>query len=331
MGATVQNANFRSTTGDIFQVQVIRRGPKNSRVIFPDGHRELVPTSSLEIQQDYIRQDYAPDPKRMVPQTPLRTFYKSLRNHRGDPKERFNQLRLLLSNRHGPTGGEFLVELFSRSQAQMVAYDNQGEPFYEIGRRGNSAESSPFADRLVELIGEGAIDFGQGTAPFKYVDYELSPLRTTRSCWENGKSATSSGAGGMDMLVVTLDEQQQFPAIAEIKAETESVGPTFALIQVLAYAVELTTASQWNRLGRYYPELLGSVCNDVRTPQVDLLIMLQGPVIQNDDLRFACDLAEKLLQQDRLSKSIRKIQFLDCQIKDDKAVIKNGSATISQV
>lgn len=322
----MQNAIFQSPIGPI-QVQVIRRGANNSRVLFQDGHCELVPTASIVFQQVHV-----PSPKRMVPWTPLRTFYESLRDHRGDAAEKFRQLRLLLNDRHGPTDADFLGELFCRSQTQVDAYDNRDEPFCEIGNRGASLATPAFANHFVDLIADGTVQF-EGVGAFKFVDYEINPLRTTRSCWENGKSATSSGAGGMDMLVVTLDEQQQFPAIAEIKAKTETVGPTFALIQALAYAVELTTASQWIRLGRHYLELLGTVCNDVRTPQLDLLILLQGPVIQNDDLRFACDLAENLLQQDqdRLRNSIRKIHFLDCQIEDGKAVIKNGSAAISPV
>ena len=41
---------------------------------------------------------------------------------------------------------------------------------------------------------------------FKFIDYELSPIRTTKSKFEDGKMGTSSGIGGVDFFGINKSQ-----------------------------------------------------------------------------------------------------------------------------
>ena len=49
------------------------------------------------------------------------------------------------------------------------------------------------------------------------------------------------------------------PAIGEIKAATETVGPTFALVQSLMYTAQLVTRNQFLRLKKHYCKTFAGV------------------------------------------------------------------------
>lgn len=316
------HAELESGDGEAVVVQVKRRGRENSRVTFADGHEELVPNSLLRPCDAAPAAPVETPGHLLVPETPLRRFYKELRNLSGTREERFIQLRRHLDDRHGPQGATFLAELFTRSQGAMEYYRNPRAPFYQRGRRAIQREANPDARLLVDLISDGAVMFKDGCRPFQYVDYEICPTRTTQSCLENGKAARSSGGGGMDLLLLTTTPTP-LPAVGEIKAASEYVGPTFALIQGLTYAAELVTQSQWSRLGQAFDQLR-PICTPDSSPQVDVIVLLQQSSSQGQyssaDLELAKRMAKEVVADSKVSAAVRSVKFVSWRVEDETAL-----------
>jgi len=82
-----------------------------------------------------------------------------------------------------------------------------------------------------------------------YVDYELSPIRTTTSEYENG--IPSQARGGVDVLLA--NEGDRLPVLVEAKGKKDR-NLFLGLIQLLTYAVEFSTISQRQRINETYPE-----------------------------------------------------------------------------
>lgn len=255
------------------------------------------------------------DSKRLVPLIPLEVFYRSLRKLTGTAQQQYDALVNLLDNRYGPKGVEFLVELFFRSVQHSDRYSNIEEPFHD-SRKGRVASKYPFAKQFVKkLISGSSLKTPQPLA-ISFVDYEVYPFRTTLGCCENGKPATRNGSGGMDLLLSSDLDGVVLPAVGEIKAATETVGPTFALIQSLMYAAQILTTSQLQRLSKHYEHSFGSINPDLH--RVDLIILLQDYNKSDNDLKGALSIASRL--NDVLSEYLRQIRFLHCRITEDSVV-----------
>lgn len=286
--------------------RVKKVGEKNTRIVLNDGTEKKVPSSSVKVEASATNYDA---PERLVPTIPLEMFYRSLRKLNGSKEEQFQSLCHLLKDRHGPKDSVFLAELFRRSIRHAEFYSNINEPFYSH-RNVREAEEYSFANALVEVMTSGTpIQAKQHVLEF--VDYEIFPFRTTKSCCEDGAAATSIGSGGMDLLLASTANGVVVPAIGEIKAATETVGPTFALIQSLMYSAQLTTPHQFLRLKKHYDTEFSMI--DDRHPRMDLLILLEvDERLNKGDLRYAMSLAEELVSQ--LSAHLRQIVFLSCSI-----------------
>ncbi len=136
---------------------------------------------------------------------------------------------------------------------------------------------------------------------FTYVDYEVGPLRTTRSICEDGRSGDVGGAGGIDVLLSDADDQT--PVVGEIKADTD-VNCFFALIQSLMCAVELSTPAQQERLSLMYPGQFAFVSGK---PSVDiaLIFLRYGDGDQSlEFLRLTKTLASLLMEEGNSASSI---------------------------
>ena len=184
--ATIRN----DATGLEIRVQVRRRGPKNSRVIFDDGHDDLFPTNDLTFLDEPNPNDKLESRRiksRVVPITPLRRLYTGLRELTGNPEAKFDALRSRLADRSEVGDVDFVAELFIRSQIQMCNYANEDEGFYPHDLRLTRKAQGAFANKLVGLLDVGDVTFGGDADAFGFVDYEINPLRTTRSCWEDGE------------------------------------------------------------------------------------------------------------------------------------------------
>lgn len=282
---------------------IIRRGKKRTRILLAHGITKLVPSELVVPDLAEIKKDL---PARMVPVIPLEMFYREVCDLSGSKEERFQQLRKLLDSRHGPKDADFLAELFIRSVSHAGFYDNADEPFYR--QRSQRGEQPGFANRLVEMAREvGEIKYQDHAVQF--VDYEIAPFRTTRSRLESGEAATGSGAGGVDLLLAADQFGELIPAIAEIKAATESAGPTHALVQALTYAAQLATLNQFTRLAEHYPVFTGILAEE---PELDVLLIFEkDSAVTAGDLDFAKSLAAALSEQ---LDEIRRIIFLSCDI-----------------
>lgn len=280
---------------------------KKARIVLNDGTEKLVESKALTIEGG-INNDA---PERMIPNVPLEVFYRSLRELKGTKPGKFQILHNLLNNRHGPKGAEFLAELFRRSVRHSGFYSNIQEGFYGTRKRRNT-EKHKFANDLVEKLQKNKV-IRVGSHKLEYVEYEIYPFRTTQGCVENGKAATHAGSGGLDLLLAS-DLNGILPGIGEIKAGSENVGPTFALVQSLMYASQMATHNQFGRLKKYYPGIFDSI--EVDQPRVDVIVLLEmDQRLHPQDLQYALLLADDV--STLLSSHIRKIQFLSCSIKDD--------------
>lgn len=87
---------------------------------------------------------------------------------------------------------------------------------------------------------------------FRFVDYELAPLRKTSAARVEGESADKAGMRA-DLLLVSADG---VPIVGEVKVATASgrdTDPVLALIQGLTACAQLLSPQQMERLERAYP------------------------------------------------------------------------------
>jgi hypothetical protein len=166
-----------------------------------------------------------------------------------------------------------LARLFGRSVADFDTYEND-ESFLPAVRTGNTVagDDLAFARRIVKHAEMRGLDVGGRHLTF--VEYEVSPRRTTRAGYEGDEpgapTGKSSGAGGIDLLLAGADSV----VICEVKARTD-VPLLVGLVQCLMYAAELTSAAQRRRLARHFPPLtfLGAVAE--REPVIELLLLYE--------------------------------------------------------
>jgi hypothetical protein len=147
-------------------------------------------------------------------------------------------------------------------------YDNRDEGFRpEPGKVTPQRERShKLSDQMVSVFSSGRIAMAGGQpVPFSFVDYDISPFRTTGSESEEGRPG--SGAGGIDLLLAASDGS--LPVIVEIKAPGDT-SLFMAFVQALTYAVEMATPAQRIRLNRAYPRRF---CWPFQAPWVDLCLL----------------------------------------------------------
>lgn len=89
---------------------------------------------------------------------------------------------------------------------------------------------------------------------FEYIEREVSPLRTTKAKFDNGKPAKSSGTGGLDFI--GWNTTKKLPVLGEIKVLNDQ-NPFYAIIQLLTYLSEISTQNQIDRINNF--KLFGTV------------------------------------------------------------------------
>lgn len=248
--------------------------------------------------------------QRLIPVTALRHLYQLLRDF---PSKEFH----LAACKEICRRPDQLMKLVAESHDHIALYDNRGEAFHDRGADGlltpRRQDSSDLASRLVQqlAISDGklaqVVDLPQYS--FRYVDYDINSLRTTKSAFENGKSGQSSGTGGIDLLL--SNNIDQTPIIGEIKADTD-VNPFLGLIQSLMYAVELSTPTQRERLNSSYP---GRFAKNATGAGIDIyLILLRYPqdYLSLEFLSLANQLSASLMaDKNPVSGVIRRIVGLE--------------------
>lgn len=239
----------------------------------------------------------------LVPQTRLRHFYRTVRDF-GDKAVHV----ALLDNARRRAGRE-LALLFSESYRHLLHYDNSTETFGDENRPARDAEADGFAFRVVNEFSSKRAWQGVPAFGCSYVSREVCPLRTTGSRFDDFRSARSSGAGGIDVLLRSDDGG--LPIIGEVKSRNDT-NLFLALIQSLTYAAELVTPAQRRRLASSYGSLQGAWAHRDDGPHADIYILYE----QGTDPHIEAgtfDLATKVMKQPELAERIRRIAFFSCK------------------
>ena len=114
----------------------------------------------------------------------------------------------------------------------------------------------------------------------------------------------------MDLLLASEMDSVQLPAVGEIKADSEQVGPTFAIIQSLMYASQITTLNQLQRLRDIYAG--DGFFRTATRPRCDIFVILEtAPTKNQEDYSYATTLAEGLMKT-AVSEHVRSITIARC-------------------
>ena len=177
--------------------------------------------------------------KKVIPITKIRKLYEFLRDDIGHHDF---QMSLLDSFSKTPQN---LISMCVDSFKSFGLYENGTEGWTDTGRT-ELPNPQPLSDARNTGAVVAAMQLPQMTDPISatYVAYEVNPRRTSRAIFQNGLSATSSGLGGIDILLRRNDDT---PVVGEIKVANDE-NPFYALIQSLTYAIELATPKQLARL-----------------------------------------------------------------------------------
>lgn len=214
--------------------------------------------------------------------------------------------------------------IFKESESHFARYGNPEEAFHERVEpdwlQAYANQTSVFAKCLAARLRPNAtydpvaIENGDSV---RVIDYELSLFRTTAGvAFEDGKPGTSSGSGGMDLLL--QDDETRIPVVGEIKAPTDR-DLFLALVQALTYATELTTQNQLDRLVRHYPDR--NFCTEGRKCDIVLIYDKNGkPPKLMDETR---QLATQLLSDPAspVARRIRRIAFVSADLSVEGAVV----------
>lgn len=233
------------------------------------------------------------------PATQLREYYDALH-----ALKEHEQTVLAEAHAADPT---LILHRFNHSlQAFNAPID---EPFY-ITKRSDPANSLCPPGQINSTI-EFAAQIADGAAKpvlssptlaFRYIDRELSPLRTTGS----DRPARRS----LDLLLA--NDNDALPIYAELKIGTDRPS-YFALVQLLALATDLLPPSQRQRL-KQHPG--GSRLRWPQTgPYADLyIITLNSPTTgkyRARSLAATQQISKKLIDDELFSAQIRRIAYLE--------------------
>jgi hypothetical protein len=231
-------------------------------------------------------------PRSLIPISRLRRFYETLRLI--NTAKVHSEIAAHLA-RNADTA-DVVDTLFADSLRHLRTYSNVAQPFHPGRNRDWVQHCRDQTDRFANcLVANLAPHDGVPAAlriesvpglHYHVVDYEVSPLRTAGGHrFEDGRSGSSSGKGGMDLLLAASDG---VPVVGEVKAPGDT-SLFVALVQALTYAVEILTGQQTQRLANTYPDDLpwsggDSVCevlilvSEEDTPR---LLRETGQIIQH--------------------------------------------------
>jgi hypothetical protein len=242
----------------------------------------------------------------IIPETALRNLYEFLR------KFKRKEFHLCCAEEFSRYPGR-LDNLIELSYKHLLRYDNRSEAFHDKKRDGRPTDKrlkrSNLADQFaVRLYEEKRVEVGKSLS-FHYVDYNISPFRTTSpAVFDSGAPKTKSGRGGVDVLLANADDKT--PIIGEIKAKDDTT-LLMALIQALTYAIELATPNQQHRLANAYP---GRFQFPDSGPYMDIYLLLVRPPKGKKTIafhKFVDPLCRDLLSAKFVPTVIRSISCLE--------------------
>jgi hypothetical protein len=254
---------------------------------------------------------------RSLPVTPLRRYYAAL-------LALTEQEQTELAETHA----EYPWLLARRFRLSITALNDEPEidkSFYPPGRTDPSAlpprptdqirSTIQFAKQLCDRRPRTVV--GAKELGFRYVDRELSPLRTT----DLRRAARRS----LDLLLANAHDRT--PIFAELKIRGDKL-PYFALVQALMLSAEFLVPSQRVRLSKHFPE--ADLAWSEQGPFADVYVIAFDPPsrgrYRERSLRatehIACRLAEDVI----VSQYVRRFAYLDAFVKKASLVFEKRFA-----
>lgn len=246
-----------------------------------------------------------------IPITPLRILYEWMKT----PPPR----RIGYSFLHEPLAEQFakhprqLVDLFLESVDDFRRFTNENEAFHpkrdavtaEDRRRRGTTLLQTLAEKKKSIPIIGMDD--NETDRYIYLDREIATGRITNA---DAARRNPAGKGGIDFLLARKLNGQFIPVVAEVKIKYDKT-PLLALVQVLTYAAELTSAAQRQRLLNAYQKgpLEGG---QLHAGMELLLLFVDLPPHLNAILDLTTTIIEQLCADHRFHKYISRI-VVACQ------------------
>jgi len=231
--------------------------------------------------------------------TPLRDYYDALHS-----LKEYEQTALAEAHALDPT---LLLRRFHQSLSAFNAPTM--EPFYDTTRADPDGYRTP-PDQInstIKFAGHICDREPRPVSPdvalsFRYVDRELSPLRTTG----DSRSARRS----LDLLLANADDG--LPIYTELKIAADKPS-YFALVQLLALATDLLPAAQRDRLQHHAGA--ARLKSPDEGPYADLYIVtLNAPATgayRSRSFSATKTISEKLIADKRFSAQVRRIAYLE--------------------
>jgi len=246
-----------------------------------------------------------------IPYTPILEQYHGL--EKLSRQERLADAKRLAKN------ATPVVRNFGNSIERFaLAYSNAYEPF--LGRPGRKPLPKPSGphietgNQLVARLPRGRVRvLGRPELDFRFVEREVSVIRTRHASFDVPEQAARSAGRALlcDLLLANADDKT--PIIGEIKVtrgQYTDKDPYSALVQALASAAHLVIPAQYGRLLHHFPRRFradhGRVDVYVITGSYDSRL-----THMKDLLEAARSLAGRLLEEESVTRYVRRIEFLD--------------------
>lgn len=193
---------------------------------------------------------------RKIPITKLRNFYSFLSTLNFSTETQ----KCISDDFCRKTNFKKLIKLYNDSYNNLNSfYNNSNEDFFNSKTYTKRAPLSKFGttvrksyDIIAILNNMRNINIrnpnNKKQLDFVFINYEVSPLRTTKAIYQDGEKGSSSGTGGIDFI--GYNNIQKIPILGEIKINGDK-NPFYALIQLLTYLSELSIPSQIKRINKF--------------------------------------------------------------------------------
>jgi hypothetical protein len=252
----------------------------------------------------------------IVPNTELRSFYRTLSKMSFSTSTQL----ALLTDLNRKDNYDHLVKMYENSFYHIKRIYNNDEPIIGDSSKRKSlpvpGTKIKKTNELVSLLSD-KINITHDTDPsynFKYIDREIAPLRTTSAKFDTGKSAKSSGNGGIDFI--GWNTANELPILGEIKINNDQ-NPFYAIIQLLTYLSEISTPSQ---IARCNTHKLFNGKQLTIDQEFYLYVVLHNYRIENNSLKNILELSRNLAQNITVKiAQVKEIKFFT--YKPDKKQI----------
>lgn len=217
-----------------------------------------------------------------------------------------------------------LARAFTESVDLFAAYDNRDEGFAGSAPRKPLEWDREAIHRTNDLAGRLERDGGlqvskRANLAADYVAREVSVMRATGGATFDNPAAAGMAGRALQPDVLLANRADRTPIVGEVKITQPGTNqtdknPFAALIQVLAAAAHLATATQYERLRLHFPDAgFAAPSND--GPRLDIYLIA---VAHDDRITHMADLltmtrqiSEALVADKAVARLLRRIAFLD--------------------